>query len=120
MNLISRESVADVLLQLHNLVPYKHFHGVRKTCNLVLVLYVIIVVAEDAYDIKMVLTYEEVHESQDLNVQLRLVLILIVKLVRNYSVVGLTNDGNQEVKKDDTIEELIEEPQSPNHVNHYH
>lgn len=124
LGLISRESDTDVFLQLHNLVFNKQFHGEGLTCNLVLVLDVITVIAEDAHDIEVAVFFEEsfdeILDSQDLYVQLRLVIILVGELVRNDSVVGLTYYGNEEVQKDDAVEELVEEPQNPNQVNHHH
>jgi len=40
--------------------------------------------------------------------------VLVVDALRNDSIVGLRNNGNEEVKKDNQVEELVEEPHYPN------
>lgn len=46
--------------------------------------------------------------------------VLVYDALRDDSFVRLAYNSNQEVQKDDQIEELIEEPECPDEVNHDH
>ena len=40
--------------------------------------------------------------------------VLVIDALRDDSIVGLRHNGNEEVKKDNQVEELVEEPHDPN------
>ena len=47
-------------------------------------------------------------------------LVAVNHAVRDDSIVGLTNDSNQKVKKQNHIDSKVEEPDNPNEVDHSH
>ena len=44
--------------------------------------------------------------------------VLVLSALLDDFIVGLRHDGNKEIEQNDEIEELVEEPNDPDHVNH--
>lgn len=71
-----------------------------------------------AHDIEGLWGSEDVEEALGLAVQFGSVVVGECLDVRDNTLVRLRHDGDQEVHQDDQVEELVEEPQDPDDVDH--
>ena len=93
-------------MQLAHLALDVSLDGLGYSCDLIMVVYSVVFIADNAHGVKFSRWSEpgyRMEYSLDFNVQLRLMLVLVVKLVAQYAFIRLTDDSNQKIKQNDHI-----------------
>lgn len=112
------EAQLNFILHFMNLLLDIQLDWIRESQDLIGLVDIVLMTAHNAHDVEPGRFSEDLKESLGFFIELRLVRVLVIYTLWDDTIIRLWYNSNQEVQQDYQVEELVEEPEQPNQINH--